>query len=181
MDFQTFYSGPQSVRMSPKQTRFSPYSREGHRTQNGSSASIQTTSIPYTHMRKDLSANGHAEAQGAWGVPRSRGVCILTTCTASSKTTMDGRDSLGSHGRVEAAANSSDDSLNSLFEDSTNPDKDSISTNSSLDPDSHERVSETEVKNGDRSRMGQSQSGSITSSYDRCKQRSHILQIDRSY
>lgn len=74
---------------------------------------------------------------------------------------MDGRDSLGSHGRVEAAANSSDDSLNSLFEDPTNPDKDSISTNSSLDPDSHERVSETEVKNGDRSRMGQSQNRPI--------------------
>jgi hypothetical protein len=68
--------------------------------------------------------------------------------------TMNGRDNLDSHGRVKDAANDSDDSLNSLFNDSINLNKDFIDTNSSLNPDSYERVSETEVKNRDRSRIG---------------------------
>ncbi len=88
-------------------------------------------------------------------------VRILALCAASPKTTTDGCDSLGNHGRVEAAADDSNDSLSSFFEDPTNPDEDSIDRNSSRDPDCCERVSETEVKD---KRVGQSQGGSTTSS-----------------
>ena len=146
MESQTFYNGPQSVRKSHKQPRFSPYSRGVHQTQNGRSAPIQTTYIPHTLMKKDLGADGRPEASGTWGVPRRWGVRILITCVASPKTTTDDHNSLGSYGRVEAAANDSNDSLESLFEDSTSPDKDSIDTNSSLDSEPCERVSITKVK-----------------------------------
>lgn len=55
------------------------------------------------------------------GVVQQRLVLKPSAANASPMTTMDGRDGLGSHDHVEADADNSDDSLESLFEDSTDP------------------------------------------------------------
>ncbi len=81
-------------------------------------------------------------------------VPILALCAESPKMTTDGCDSLGSHGRVEAAADDSNDSLSSFFEDPTNPD-DSMDRNSSLDPDCCERRKpRSRIKEWDRVKVG---------------------------
>jgi hypothetical protein len=77
-------------------------------------------------------------------------------------------NSLNSYSRVEAAVDDSDDSLESLFEDSTSLDKDFIDTNSSLDCKSRERVSITKIKDIYRLKARQSQDRSTTSFYNRC-------------
>jgi hypothetical protein len=77
---------------------------------------------------------------------RSYSVRILTVI-------IDDRDSLNNHSRVKAAANDSDDFLNSLFKNLTNLDKDFIDINLSLNPNSNKRVLETKVKNIDRLRI----------------------------
>ena len=80
-------------------------------------------------------------------------------------------DSRGDY--LKADGDNSDDSLASLFQDSTY-------TKSSLDPECHERASGPNITHIDRSTAGQSQGGSMTSPCD-YKQRSDALQIDALY
>jgi hypothetical protein len=116
----------------------------------------------------DLNTDIRAEALGMRGYSASSWCTHLTMCEGIPMTIADG---CGDH--VKADGDDSDDSLASLFQDSTY-------TKSSLDPECHERASGPNVKHMDRSTAGQSQGGSMASPCD-CKQRSDALQIDASY